>query len=118
MIRRFSVVVAAVLAATPALAFSSKFDGSWSVDLRTTVGECQQELAGEVTVQEGRIVASSGENIEAWGYIEDTGTVVARFTQGQAMLRASGAIKGAKASGAWSSNTNYCGGTWTALRAK
>ena len=115
---RFFVFVAAALAAAPALAFSSKFDGNWSVDLRTTVGECQQGVAGEVTVQEGRIVASSGEKIEAWGYIEDNGVVVARFTQGQAMLRANGTIKGAKASGAWSSNTNYCGGTRTAQRAK
>ncbi len=112
------LIFGAAFVAAPAHAFTSKFDGDWSVALRTTVGECPQSTDGTVRIAEGRVVASSGEGVGVWGYVEDSGAVSARFTQGEAMLRANGTIKGAKASGAWSSNTNYCGGTWTAQRAK
>ena len=116
---RFALAVMALaLAAAPASAMSKKFDGVWSVEVRTTVGDCTPEVAGTVTIADGQVVASSGASIGVWGYVEDNGTVSTRFTQGQAMLRASGTARGATASGAWSSNTNYCGGTWKAQREK
>ena len=104
--------------AAPASAFSNRFDGAWTVDVHTTVGNCQPEIEGVVTIQSGRIVASNAADTAVWGYVEDSGDVSARFTQGQAILRASGKAKAALASGAWSSNTNYCGGTWSARREK
>ncbi len=116
--RRLPIAIAVALAALPAAAMTQKFDGEWTVEARTTVGACQPEVAGTVTVQDGRVVASSGADIGVWGYIEADGVVSARFTQGQAMLRVQGALKDASGSGTWSSNTNYCGGKWTAQRMK
>jgi hypothetical protein len=116
---RAAIICAALaLAMAPAAAMTKKFDGVWAIDVKTTVGECEPRIAGTVTIEDGQVVASSGEQIGVWGYVEDNGTISTRFTQGQAMLRANGTAKGAKASGAWSSNTNYCGGTWSALREK
>jgi hypothetical protein len=115
--RRFLFAGAFALAASYAHALPASFDGEWSVDARTSVGDCQPEVAGTVTIQGGHVVAASGASIAAWGYIEDNGDISARFTQGQAMLRAQGKLKGKAGSGAWSSNTNYCGGKWTAHRA-
>ena len=112
---------ALALAATGAAALPTTFDGDWKVDVRTTVGDCQPEVAGVIKVEGGRVVAVSdgaiAASIEAWGYVEANGDLSARFTQGQAMLRASGRLKGRTGAGAWSSNTNYCGGKWTAQRA-
>ena len=115
--RRLVLAGALALAASQANALPASFDGEWAVDVRTTVGDCQPEIAGTVTVQGGHVVAVSGAAIEAWGYIENNGDLSARFTQGQAMLRAQGKLKGKTGAGAWSSNTNYCGGKWTARRA-
>ncbi|MDE2362307.1 MAG: hypothetical protein KGM42_06475 [Hyphomicrobiales bacterium] len=116
--RGFLFAAALVAGAQPASAFSNKFDGVWTVDVRTTVGDCQPEIEGAVTIEGGRVVASSGADIAVWGYVEDSGDVSARFTQGQAVLRASGKARAAAAGGAWSSNTNYCGGVWSARREK
>lgn len=105
------------LGATPALAFSDKFDGEWAVEVRTTVGECEPVVSGAVTIAGGQIIASSGADIGAWGYLEDSGDLSARFTRGQDMLRAQGKLKGKAGAGAWSSNTRYCGGKWSARKA-
>jgi hypothetical protein len=108
--------LATVLAVAPATALPKSFDGDWTVDVRTTVGDCQSEIAGTVHVQDGRVIASSADGVDVWGYVEDDGVVSARFTQGQDILRANGKMKGAAGSGAWSSNTRYCGGKWSARR--
>jgi hypothetical protein len=108
--------LALCLGAAPAAALSADFDGDWQVSARTTVGDCAPEVSGMVSVQGGHVVASSAPGVAAWGYIED-GVVSARFTQGQRMARANGKLKSAGGSGVWSSNTDYCGGTWTARKA-
>ena len=117
--RRALVLLAIGLAASPAAALPTDFDGDWQVDARTTVGDCEPEIMATVHVQDGRVVASDAADadVAVWGYIEDGGAVSARFTQGPDMLRASGKLREKAGTGAWSSNTRYCGGTWTAWRA-
>ena len=114
--RRMLFVAAFGLAASAAGAFPQNYDGVWDVDVTTTVGQCEPEIAGTVTIQGGHVVASSGPDVAVWGYVEDDGVVSARFTQGQDILRAQGNLRGGQGSGAWSSNTKYCGGKWTARR--
>ncbi|MCI4678762.1 hypothetical protein K9U39_00570 [Rhodoblastus acidophilus] len=95
-------------------AAQSSHDGRWSVDAETTVGNCQRTAQSVVTVKDNRVVGVGAQGVQAWGYIDDTNTVVVRLTQGDHVLRADGAVKGDRASGPWSSNTDFCGGRWTA----
>ena len=115
---RLLIVGLTLALAAPAAAFPRQFDGDWQVEARTTVGECAPDIAGTVHIEGGRVVASSVQNVEVWGYLEDNGDISARFTAGQKMARANGKLKGGAGSGAWSSNTDYCGGTWQAQKAK
>lgn len=115
--RAFIVCMAVALAA-PAAAFPRTFDGDWQVEARTTVGQCAPDVSGTVRIEGGRVVASSADGVQVWGYLEDNGDISTRFTAGQKMARANGKLKGASGAGAWSSNTDYCGGTWKAQKAK
>lgn len=115
---RFAIFCACLALAAPALAFPRSFDGEWQVDARTTVGECAPEVSATVRIEGGRVVASSAQGVQVWGYLEDNGDISTRFTAGQKMARGNGKLKGASGSGAWSSNTDYCGGVWTAQKAR
>jgi hypothetical protein len=95
---------------------SRAYDGKWRVALQTTVGNCPASADVVVTVKDAKIVGIDGANAEPWGYVDAANTVVGRFSQGERALRANGAVKGATASGAWSANTDYCGGRWTATK--
>lgn len=106
-----AIGLGALLASSPALA---SFDGRWSVTVTTEVGECPSGPVG-VRIEDNRIVATEVEGVTPWGYIEG-GQVVARFSSGQNVLRAHGKVRGATASGAWSSPTHYCGGRWSAQK--
>ena len=111
---RIAILCMSVALAAPAAAFPRSFDGDWRIEARTTVGECAPEVSGTVHIEGGRVVASSAAGVQVWGYLEDNGDISARFTAGQKMARGNGKLKGAAGSGAWSSNTDYCGGVWTA----
>ena len=115
---RLAIVCMSVALAAPVAAFPRSFDGDWQVEARTTVGECAPGVSGTVRIEGGRVVASSADGVQVWGYLEDNGDISTRFTAGQKMARANGRLKGASGSGAWSSNTDYCGGTWKAQKAK
>ena len=115
---RLIIALFAASFAAPALAFPHSFDGDWQVEARTTVGNCAPEASGTVRIEGGRVVASSAAGVEVWGYLDDNGAISTRFTAGQKMARGNGKLKGLTGSGAWSSNTDYCGGTWTAQKAK
>jgi len=101
----------------PESAAAGNFDGSWVIEAATTVGQCAPLVPTALTIQGARIVQAAGAPTTPWGYVEGDGTIVARFTgQGGHMARANGALRGVSGSGAWSSNTDYCGGTWRARR--
>ncbi len=105
-----AVATAALSAATPS------HDGLWTVEGTTDVGPCSKTFAGEVKVQNNDIVEASGGVAQAIGSIDNSGAVWARLTADIGMARGSGRVHGATASGAWSSNTAYCGGRWNAKR--
>lgn len=95
-------------------AAQSSHDGHWRVDVVTSVGKCESSAHAVVTIKDNRIADIDARGVEAWGYVDDTNTFVGHFSQGQRVLRANGTVKGGAASGAWSSNTDYCGGSWSA----
>jgi len=119
----------AVALAGPALAQANKtrverspvasaagYDGGWTFEATTTVGNCPAMVPNSVTIRDHR-VAGAGGSSAPWGYAESDGTIVARFTdQSGRVARANGRLRTADGSGAWSSSTDMCGGTWRAYR--
>ncbi|MGJ0396693.1 MAG: hypothetical protein ACR65U_10770 [Methylocystis sp.] len=91
--------------------------GRWSIEAATTVGECQLLIPPSFDIAEGKIAAAAGPAGSAWGYVDEAGTIVARFTgAGERVVRFHGTLRNGKGSGAWSSSTDLCGGTWRATR--
>lgn len=118
-VTRIFVAVALVGFAAPAFAQGPTpvdHDGRWKVEIQTTVGKCTPSAEAIVTIKDNRVAAIDAANIEPWGYIEDSATFVGHFSQGEHVLRANGDVKGATASGPWSSNTDFCGGRWSAKK--
>jgi hypothetical protein len=93
------------------------FDGGWTIEATTTVGSCAALVPGAVTIRDRKIVEAAGGAVSSWGYVEGDGTLVARFAaQDGRTVRANGRLTANGGSGAWSSNTDLCGGTWSAER--
>jgi hypothetical protein len=99
-----------------ALAQGASHDGQWRVDVQTTVGKCLASATVVLTVKENKVAGIDTSGVEPWGYIDDTNTFVGHFTSGEKVLRANGDVKGDTASGPWSSQTEFCGGRWTARK--
>ncbi len=111
------LLLAALLAGAPSSVFAAgKYDGVWSVQGTTDVGDCAKTFSGEIEVRDNDIVSSTAEGARIVGAIDATNAVWARLTGGKGVARASGKAGGAAASGAWSSGSAYCGGRWTARR--
>jgi hypothetical protein len=93
------------------------FDGSWTFEVTTTVGSCPQTVSSIVGIRENRIAAVDENGVAPWGYVDSDGTLVARFTRKDGgVARVHGLLHGSAGSGAWSSSTDMCGGTWRASR--
>jgi hypothetical protein len=112
------ILAALILSSIPfgAHAFSASHDGRWQVELETTVGACEKSGVAVLTVKGGQLAAIDASGVSPWGYIDDSNTFVGHFNAGSKMLRANGDVKGSFASGPWSSQTDYCGGRWTARK--
>jgi hypothetical protein len=91
-------------------------DGHWRVDLETTVGKCPKAGSVVITIKSDRVTGMEPHDFEPWGYIDDTNTFVGHFNSGEKTVRANGQVKGSFAYGPWSSQTEYCGGRWTARK--
>jgi hypothetical protein len=94
-------------------------DGSWSIDWATSVGNCPTLIPSGLTIAEKKIASVSGADVASWGYVDEEGNIVARFTtkgDGEHVARFHGSLKAGKGSGAWSSSTDMCGGTWRAAQ--
>jgi hypothetical protein len=104
-------------AESAAPAHASGPDGSWSVEATTSVGTCPALIPSKLDISDGKIASVEGAQVESWGYVDESGNIVARFTgAGEHVARFHGVLKGGKGSGAWSSSTDMCGGTWKAAQ--
>ncbi|TLG78850.1 hypothetical protein [Methylocystis sp. B8] len=94
-------------------------NGTWNIEAATTVGECQLFIPPTFDIVDNKIASAPGPAVSSWGYVDDEGTIVARFTgNGERVVRFHGTLRGGKGSGAWSSSTDLCGGTWRASRSE
>ena len=92
-------------------------NGTWTVEASTTVGSCPSLIPSSLTLADNKIASGGGANVQVWGYLEEEGNIVARFTgEGEHVARFHGTLKGGKGSGAWSSSTDMCGGNWRAAQ--
>ncbi len=92
-------------------------DGVWRVEATTTVGACGGLIPGSLTITDHKIAGASGLPVTSWGYVDEAGQIVARFTEsGGRVVRLHGQLGDTAGSGAWSSSTDLCGGVWRARR--
>jgi hypothetical protein len=92
-------------------------NGAWTIEATASVGECPAIIPDNLTIAENKIASAPGDATAPWGYVEEDGTIVARFTgEGGRVARFHGQLRGGKGSGAWSSSTDMCGGSWRAWR--
>lgn len=92
-------------------------NGSWTIEATTSVGECPMLIPDSLQIAENKVTAAPGAPGAPWGYVDEDGTIVARFTsEGERVARFHGTLRSGKGSGAWSSSTDMCGGTWRAWR--
>ncbi|WP_457795581.1 hypothetical protein [Methylocystis sp. S23] len=92
-------------------------NGAWAVEATTSVGNCPSLIPTTLQIADNKISSAEGASVESWGYVDDGGNIVARFTgAGEHIARFHGTLKGGKGSGAWSSSTDMCGGTWKAAQ--
>ncbi len=127
------VVVLAILAATETHAKSGKRraggadpvaaqtalnpDGAWRIESSTTVGACSGLIPDALSIADHKIASAPGAPVTSWGYVDEAGQLVARFTGTSGrVVRLHGQLTGAKGSGAWSSSTDMCGGVWRGTR--
>lgn len=101
----------------PAAAAARDPNGSWAVEATTTVGNCPALIPSALTLADNKIASAAGASVQAWGYVDESGNIVARFTgEGEHVARFHGTLKGGKGAGAWSSSTDLCGGEWRAAQ--
>ncbi|WP_294531987.1 hypothetical protein [uncultured Rhodoblastus sp.] len=98
------------------LAAGKAHDGHWQVQLQTAVGACAASAETVVAIKQGRVVSISAAGVTPWGYVDENNTFVGHFSNGQRVMRAHGDVRGSSAHGPWSSQTDYCGGTWAARK--
>ena len=106
MIRRLAIAAAAVLAAGAAEA--ANFDGSWSVLLSTSKGNCDKVYRFPVRVEGGRINYAGQTGATAQGGVTPNGKVTATFMYGQDTLSANGMVRGETGQGNWRSPSRSC----------
>jgi hypothetical protein len=100
-------------AAAPVESTTRNPNGSWTIDVATSVGNCPALVPTGLTIADNKITSVSGAGVAPWGYVDEDGNIVARFTdEGGRVARFHGTVKGGRGSGAWSSSTDMCGGTW------
>jgi len=109
-----------LILAQPLAALAAGADGHWKVDLQTTDGngaaKCPPNGSVTIEIKDRRLTSIDPSSITPWGYIDETNTFVGHFNSGSTVVRANGEVKGNVASGPWSSQTDYCGGRWTARK--
>lgn len=107
------IVASAILTGAGIAPVAASFDGTWTVSIITTKGECEQGMALPIKINSGR-VASSVSEVGVTGRVADHGGITVTVIQG--IKRAFGIGKLADTSGSGTWRGGPCSGTWTASR--
>lgn len=92
------------------------FDGVYTVDIETTVGECEKSRQIMMAIANGHVAATDDPSIQSSGMIDTHGSVSLAFKKDADITHVGGHMKGKAGVGTWSSPTRQCGGSWRAAR--
>ena len=101
------------LAATPALATSGQFDGSWSVSIVTQKGSCDSGATVPIRVTNGSI-ASDLSVVKVSGEVTSDGSLSVNVGHGLERANGVGRLTDTSGTGTWKGG--LCSGTWTASK--
>jgi hypothetical protein len=108
------VASSAALAATTASFAAPRFDGTWSVSIVTTRGDCIASYRYPMRIANG-VLANGGDiAVDVSGKVAPTGAVIVKVSHGDTSATGSGRLAGNAGSGSW--HTTSCSGSWTAER--
>jgi hypothetical protein len=108
------VCVAALATESPA---RTPYDGTWSVLIVTTVGDCDRAYRYGITIANGNIVYDGGV-VNLYGRVSGSGAVRVTVASGNARANGTGRLNRRAGSGGWHGNSgqNRCSGYWQANR--
>jgi hypothetical protein len=110
-------VVLGWLLATPAFAQTTKFDGTWSVEVVTQQGACDRAYRYSVVIQNGLARYGGPEKFDVRGQVRPNGSVSADISRGQDKANVTGRLSGKFGTGTWRSvGGRVCSGQWNAER--
>ena len=108
------VCVAALATESPA---RTLYDGTWSVLIVTTKGDCDRAYRYGVTIDNGNVLYDGG-IVNLYGRVAGNGAVRVIVTSGSARANATGRLNRRVGSGGWQggSGQSRCSGYWQANR--
>lgn len=106
-------LAAGLLMAAPQAQASTPFDGSWSVQITTRQGACDQYNVA-LRIADGSISYAGGDASSASGRVDGRGRVNGNLQAYGESVNASGRLAGSRGSGTWSGAG--CTGVWSAAR--
>ena len=108
------VCVAALATESPA---RTLYDGTWSVLIVTTKGDCDRAYRYGVTIDNGNVVYDGG-IVNLYGRVGGNGALRVTVTSGNARANATGRLNRRVGSGGWQggSGQSRCSGYWQANR--
>ncbi len=108
-----TIVVAAIISSTPALASTGGYDGHWNVQISSSRPNCPSGANFAIAIAKGQ-VASAGSGFNASGKVGDGGNISVVLSSGLKRANGLGHLTSASGSGTW--HGELCSGTWTASR--
>jgi hypothetical protein len=116
----FAVSFAALLVTLPSVPSdaarrTSAFDGSWSVVIYTTSGDCDRSLRYSLQIIGGQVV-SQEQSYQLAGAVAANGAIRVVVAEHGRSASGSGRLVGNNGSGQWRTSTGQCAGQWTAVR--
>ena len=94
---------------------AGRYDGSWSVVIKTTRGECPAAVRAALHIVGGK-VAADGVGYDAAGHVASDGSIRVTVSAGGKSAGGSGHLSNQAGSGVWKTSTGECSGQWTAER--
>jgi hypothetical protein len=94
---------------------TNAFDGSWSVVIYTTSGDCDRSLRYSLQIIGGQVV-SQQQNYQLAGAVAPNGAIRVTVAEAGRSASGSGRLVGNNGSGQWRTSTGQCAGQWTAVR--
>ena len=119
----FAAAVVALLAtsgAFPTDAFAAakarggNFDGSWSVVINTTRGDCSSGLRYAVRIVGGHVMGEGGYSVS--GAVAPSGAIRVFVSEGGRSASGTGRLHGNSGGGVWRTAGGECSGSWAAAR--